>query len=215
MMLGRGGRPQSHAETNLGYVGYQVISEGDRDIMFLTGALSKADAIWDEPSAARFVDRLGTMGRVIRYDMRGSGVSDPIPGKNINSPVTTKFEVCTPSSPAQRQGADRVIRRSVSGTGRAVDQEGDHEPHRSDDTRSEQQPGHDPPNLRKRSHLPLSWKILALGSEGEGNLSGEGCTIRTDVRYGVWVMGAIPPGLDQMEPGLVLAASSSRSSMKS
>lgn len=84
MVLGRGGRPQTlYAETNLGYVGYQVIGEGDRDIMFITGALSNADAIWDEPSAARFFDRLGTMGRVIRYDMRGSGVSDPIPGKNM------------------------------------------------------------------------------------------------------------------------------------
>ena len=78
MTFGRGGRPQTHyAESNLGYLGYQVIGEGDRDIMFVTGALSNADAIWDEPSAVRFFDRLGTMGRVIRYDMRGSGVSDP------------------------------------------------------------------------------------------------------------------------------------------
>lgn len=84
MVLGRGGRPQTrYAETDLGYLGYQVIGDGDRDIMFLTGALSNADAIWDEPSAARFFDRLNTMGRVIRYDMRGSGVSDPIPGKNM------------------------------------------------------------------------------------------------------------------------------------
>ena len=78
MVLGRGGRPQTlYAETNLGYLGYQVIGDGDRDIMFVTGALSNADAIWDEPSAVRFFDRLGSMGRIIRYDMRGSGVSDP------------------------------------------------------------------------------------------------------------------------------------------
>ena len=81
---GFGGRPQTrYAETNLGYVGYQVIGEGDRDIMFITGALSNADAIWDEPSAVRFFDRLVTMGRVIRYDMRGSGVSDPVPNRNM------------------------------------------------------------------------------------------------------------------------------------
>lgn len=81
---GRSGRPQTlYAETNLGYVGYQVIGEGERDIMFITGALSNADAIWDEPSAARFFDRLANMGRVIRYDMRGSGVSDPVPNRNM------------------------------------------------------------------------------------------------------------------------------------
>ena len=83
-MLGRGGGPQTrYAESNLGYIGYQVFGSGDRDIMFITGALSNSDAIWDEPSAARFFDRLSSMGRVIRYDMRGSGVSDPIPGRNM------------------------------------------------------------------------------------------------------------------------------------
>ena len=51
MVLGRFGRPQTrYAEADHGYLGYQVIGEGDRDIMFLTGALSNADAIWDEPS---------------------------------------------------------------------------------------------------------------------------------------------------------------------
>ena len=49
MVLGRGGGPQTrYVETDLGYLGYQVIGAGDRDIMFLTGAISNADAIWDE-----------------------------------------------------------------------------------------------------------------------------------------------------------------------
>lgn len=46
MVLGRGGRPQTrYVETELGYLAYQVIGAGDRDIMFLTGALSNSDAI--------------------------------------------------------------------------------------------------------------------------------------------------------------------------
>jgi class 3 adenylate cyclase len=77
----RGGRPQTRfVETDVGYLGYQTFGAGARDIMFITGALTNVDAIWDEPSAVRFFDRLGSMGRVIQYDMRGSGVSDPIPG---------------------------------------------------------------------------------------------------------------------------------------
>ncbi len=84
MVLGTAGRPQTrYVETATGYLAYQIIGEGDRDIMFVTGSNSNADAIWDEPSAARFFDRLSTMGRVIRYDMRGSGVSDPISGRNM------------------------------------------------------------------------------------------------------------------------------------
>jgi class 3 adenylate cyclase len=47
--------------------------------MFITGGVSNIDALWDEPSAVRFFDRLGQLGRVIWHDMRGSGVSDPAP----------------------------------------------------------------------------------------------------------------------------------------
>jgi class 3 adenylate cyclase len=76
-----GSSPETrYVETDLGYLAYQAFGTGARDIMFLTGALTNIDAIWDEPSAVRFFDRLGGMGRVIQYDIRGSGVSDPIPG---------------------------------------------------------------------------------------------------------------------------------------
>ena len=84
----RGGRPQTrYVETDLGYLAYQSFGAGARDIMFITGALTNVDAIWDEPSAVRFFDRLGGMGRVIQYDMRGSGVSDPIPGSTKWLPI--------------------------------------------------------------------------------------------------------------------------------
>ena len=77
----RHGRPDTHfVETRLGYLAYQVYGAGDRDIFFVTNALTNLDAIWDEPSAVRFFDQLGSMGRVILHDWRGSGVSDPVPG---------------------------------------------------------------------------------------------------------------------------------------
>lgn len=83
-MEGSPGRrpPTRYVETGLGYLAYQVFGSGPRDILFVSGALSNLDVIWDEPSAARFLDRLAAMGRVIHYDMRGSGVSDPIPGRS-------------------------------------------------------------------------------------------------------------------------------------
>lgn len=87
-MLTPGARPQTrYVGTPLGYLGFQVFGSGDRDIMFITGAITNSDAIWDEPSAVRFFDRLGAMGRVIQYDMRGSGVSDPIPGRTMWLPL--------------------------------------------------------------------------------------------------------------------------------
>lgn len=81
-------RPETrYVETELGYLAHQVFGEGERDIMFITGGLTNIDAMWDEPSAVRFFDRLSRMGRVIQYDLRGSGVSDPIHGRTNWLPI--------------------------------------------------------------------------------------------------------------------------------
>jgi len=88
MLHGISGPPATRfVETDRGFLGYQVFGHGARDIFFCTGALKNADVIWDEPSAVRFFDRLGSLGRVIHYDMRGSGVSDPIPGRAKWMPI--------------------------------------------------------------------------------------------------------------------------------
>lgn len=92
-LLSARGRPETRfVETPLGYLAYQVFGEGERDIAFVTGGLTNIDAIWDEPSAVRFFDRLAGMGRVIMYDMRGSGVSDPIPGDTRWLPLEGNME---------------------------------------------------------------------------------------------------------------------------
>lgn len=88
MVTDPGGRPETrYVETELGYLAYQTFGQGERTIFFVTGALTNLDAIWDEPSALRFFDRLRAMGRVVMYDMRGSGVSDPIPGSSKWLPI--------------------------------------------------------------------------------------------------------------------------------
>ncbi len=84
-------RPETrYVDTPHGNVAYQVFGRADaeaRNIVFITSALTNLDAIWDEPSAARFLDRLGTMGRVVHFDMIGSGVSDPIPNRSTWLPI--------------------------------------------------------------------------------------------------------------------------------
>jgi class 3 adenylate cyclase len=71
------GRPETRfAETPRGFVAYQVFGADEPDILFVTNWITNLDAIWDEPSAARYFDRLGSLGRVIMVDKRGSGVSD-------------------------------------------------------------------------------------------------------------------------------------------
>jgi class 3 adenylate cyclase len=82
----RGGRPETHyAETPNGYVAYQVFgNEAGPDLVFVTHWMNNIDVMWDEPSAARYLDRLATMGRVIFIDKRGSGVSDWPQGRMVD-----------------------------------------------------------------------------------------------------------------------------------
>ena len=60
------------------HIGYQVFGAGDHDLVFITNWGTNQDALWEEPSRARFFERLGTFARVLTYDRRGTGISDPV-----------------------------------------------------------------------------------------------------------------------------------------
>jgi class 3 adenylate cyclase len=62
-----------------GYVAYQVFGQGPATVLLLTNWLQNLDAMWEEPRLARYLERLSTFSRVICFDKRGSGVSDPVP----------------------------------------------------------------------------------------------------------------------------------------
>jgi DNA-binding winged helix-turn-helix (wHTH) protein/esterase/lipase len=62
------------------HIAYQVTGAGDRDIVLIPGFLSHLELDWGDPRHAHFLDRLGTMGRLIRFDKRGTGMSDRPPG---------------------------------------------------------------------------------------------------------------------------------------
>jgi class 3 adenylate cyclase/pimeloyl-ACP methyl ester carboxylesterase len=73
-------RPETkYARSSEGYVAYQVFGEGPRDLLFVTNWCTNLDAMWEEPSLAYYFHRLGRIGRVICFDKRGTGVSDPVP----------------------------------------------------------------------------------------------------------------------------------------
>jgi class 3 adenylate cyclase len=62
-----------------GYVAYQVFGSGPRDLVFVTSWASNVDVMWEEPRMAAYLNRLGTFARVLCFDKRGAGVSDPVP----------------------------------------------------------------------------------------------------------------------------------------
>jgi DNA-binding winged helix-turn-helix (wHTH) protein/pimeloyl-ACP methyl ester carboxylesterase len=58
------------------HIAYQVSGSGDRDVVYIPGFISHLDIDWDDPRHATFLDGLGSMGRLVRFDKRGTGMSD-------------------------------------------------------------------------------------------------------------------------------------------
>jgi class 3 adenylate cyclase len=59
-------------------IAYQVHGEGEHDLVFSGTTASNVETSWYIPEARRFFERLGRFARVIRFDRRDTGVSDPI-----------------------------------------------------------------------------------------------------------------------------------------
>jgi pimeloyl-ACP methyl ester carboxylesterase len=58
---------------------YQVFGAGD-DMVAIPGLPSHLEVMWELPELAAFLDRLASFRRVITFDKRGTGMSDPVPG---------------------------------------------------------------------------------------------------------------------------------------
>lgn len=68
-----------YARSEYGDVAYQVVGDGPLDLVFIPNWLSNVEVMWEEPSLARFLHRLGTFSRLLCFDKRGSGISDSVP----------------------------------------------------------------------------------------------------------------------------------------
>ncbi len=56
-----------------------MFGEGDVDLVLVPGYISHVEMVWDSPAGAHFLEALGSFARVITFDRRGSGLSDPVP----------------------------------------------------------------------------------------------------------------------------------------
>jgi pimeloyl-ACP methyl ester carboxylesterase len=68
-----------YARSKDGDVAYQVVGNGPLDLVFLPLWATNVEVMWEEPSFAHFLRRLGTFSRLLCFDKRGTGVSDPVP----------------------------------------------------------------------------------------------------------------------------------------
>ena len=60
-------------------IAYQVFGDGPIDLVITTGFWGSFDVEWENPAIRSFYERLSGFSRVIRFDRRGTGGSDPLP----------------------------------------------------------------------------------------------------------------------------------------
>jgi class 3 adenylate cyclase/dienelactone hydrolase len=68
-----------YARIGDGHVAYQVVGDGPIDVLVAPGFISHLDLQWTMPTYASFVEGLASFSRVILFDKRGTGLSDPSP----------------------------------------------------------------------------------------------------------------------------------------
>jgi pimeloyl-ACP methyl ester carboxylesterase/DNA-binding winged helix-turn-helix (wHTH) protein len=70
--------PVQYARSGDVNIAYQVCGGGPVDLVFVMGWVSHLEYFWKEPSFARFLSRLASFSRLILFDKRGTGLSDPV-----------------------------------------------------------------------------------------------------------------------------------------
>jgi pimeloyl-ACP methyl ester carboxylesterase len=72
-------------------IAYQVVGDGPTDLVWVPGWISNVELAWDEPSHAHMLRRLSGFSRLILFDKRGTGMSDPVPLDRL-PPLETRMD---------------------------------------------------------------------------------------------------------------------------
>lgn len=73
-------RPETkYAKSGDVHIAYQVVGDGPIDIVFVPWWWNHLEIQWEDPLVSRFLNRLGSFSRLLLFDQRGSGLSDPVP----------------------------------------------------------------------------------------------------------------------------------------
>jgi pimeloyl-ACP methyl ester carboxylesterase len=61
-------------------IAFQVVGDGPFDLVWIPGFVSHVELWWTVPQIAAFYQHLASFSRLILFDKRGTGLSDPLPG---------------------------------------------------------------------------------------------------------------------------------------
>src|SRR4051794_40632633 len=72
-------KPQTkYARIGDASVAYQITGEGPPDVLFVPGFISNVEQYWEMPTIPGMLHRFERFSRLIRFDKRGTGLSDPM-----------------------------------------------------------------------------------------------------------------------------------------
>lgn len=89
------------------HIAYQVVRDGPIDLVYVPTWISQIEHVWEEPGVARYFTRLAAFSRLIMFDRRGTGLSDPF----VEPPaleeqmddVVAVMDAAGPQAPAPRR----------------------------------------------------------------------------------------------------------------
>ncbi len=90
-------------------IAYQVVGEGEMDVVLAFPFVSHLDLVWESPAITRFVERLSSFSRVIIFDRRGVGLSDP-----LSAPATLEERMDDVRAVMDAAGSERAALIGVS-----------------------------------------------------------------------------------------------------
>ena len=96
--------PETHyARSGDVSIAYQVLGDGPFDIVFVPPSVSNVELGWEVPNVRTFLEQLGSFSRLIHFDKRGTGMSDPVAGApRSRRGWTMCARLWTPSAPNAR-----------------------------------------------------------------------------------------------------------------
>jgi pimeloyl-ACP methyl ester carboxylesterase len=63
------------------HVAYQVLGDGPPDVVYANSFMGHIEVSWEYAPAVRFYERMAAFSRLVLFDRRGTGLSDPIVGR--------------------------------------------------------------------------------------------------------------------------------------
>jgi class 3 adenylate cyclase len=72
--------PIRYARSGDLHIAYWEYGDGPIDLLWVPTWIWESEHIWDEPYTAKMFERLGSFARIITFDRRGTGMSDPVAG---------------------------------------------------------------------------------------------------------------------------------------